>query len=250
MRSIKVKKQGFTLAELAIVMLLTTIITGLLVVFYSQSRLVLERGMQKTMLQQKVRLTSSRIVPKIASAFRLPPDPNADEDSDLFKIGILPIVFPEPHNDEDDGPPAASRGEDRIRLNVTREWARELMRLPIQPDDIFDPQAPLFAQLEIFFDTTVEQTGDPRLGVTGDVLMRAYFDNNGDGNFINETDPVLIASGLTDVSFLVYPDNRRIRLRVESRGFIENATSNGPGEETIHSQVYETDIYLPVYTNF
>ena len=40
----RIKSRGFSLAELAVVMFLTTLITGVLVVFYAQSRLTLERG--------------------------------------------------------------------------------------------------------------------------------------------------------------------------------------------------------------
>ena len=83
---------GFSLAELSVVMFLTTLITGVLVLFYMQSRLVLEKGVSKTELEQKIRITASRIIPKITSSIRRPPDPR--NPNPALRDEIRPIVLP------------------------------------------------------------------------------------------------------------------------------------------------------------
>ena len=61
----------------------------------------------------------------------------------------------------------------------------------------------------------------------------------------NVANDIVLARGINYASFLVYPDNRRVRLRLRARGLTKNATSG----KSVAESVYQTDIYLPVYTN-
>ncbi|MFA5504933.1 MAG: hypothetical protein WC314_14435 [Vulcanimicrobiota bacterium] len=252
------KRYGFSIMELSIVMFLTTLITGVLVLFYSQSRLTLERGVQKTELQQKVRLSAARVIPKIASAFYLPPDPDFEDPTDpafeeiMQTTGLLPIEEPPIYNETTEGMPAqAHAGWPKLRVNSTREWVKSQLRLPVLPEDLFDPHEPRYAQLELDF--RIRATQPPghdvdRLGPLGDLFMIGHLDNDEDGSFETVTDPLMVVQGVQNISFLQYADNRRVRLRVEVAGFVRSATSNANSEKIVDRLVHETDIFLPVFT--
>ncbi|MCA9778123.1 MAG: hypothetical protein KC800_15445 [Candidatus Eremiobacteraeota bacterium] len=234
-------RRGFSLPELAVVMFLTTLITGVLVVFYSQSRLTLERGVTKTTLQQKTRIAATRIIPKITSVIQFPGNPNFaapwNEQVDAI-VAPLPSTAVNPQTDP---------GVAEIRLMTTKQFVKEQLRQPVLPADEFNPrwdgtQATLpYAVLRVWFEVT---GNDPELGDKGVVKM------DPDTPTI-PGDDIVLASDLTLVSFMVYPDNRRVRLRVMARDFIKSATGDkaGPDGRSINTDVYETDIYLPVYTN-
>lgn len=237
----RMNSRGFSLPELAVVMFLTTLITGVLVVFYSQSRLTLERGVSKTTLQQKTRIASIRIIPKIASVIQFPGNPNFEPPAPGgadWREQVDAVVAPAPSLAAN---PQADPGVSEIRLMTTREFIREQLRQPVAPADQFNPrwdgqQATLpYGILRIWFEVTET---DPDLGDKGVVKIDA--DTPG-----NPADDLTLASDLSLVSFMVYPDNRRVRLRVMAKDYIKNATSG----RSIMAEVYETDIYLPVYTN-
>ena len=193
-------------------------------------------------------MAAIRIVPKVTSTFRMPPDPDS-ADASVREFGIPPIVFPPPHDDET-VPASAVPGEPEILLLSTREFVKDQMRQPVLETDVFHPREPRYARLRLFFEErSAPDSPHPVLGPIGDLFMEGHFDENNDGIFETVTPRTAIASALTNVSFLVYNDNRRVRLRVEARGLRKNATSNGVGEETVERALYETDIFLPVYTN-
>ena len=273
-------KKGFSIIELSIVMMLTVIISAVLVMFWSQSRYTLERGMEQTALQQKVRMASIRIVPRISSAFRIAPDATSP-DPVLRDDGLLPIewphpdtagmVFPAPPAPQPsfvDRPnyqaalainpvyrPSLDIGEPRLRMNSTREFVKDQLRLPIIPiEDVYNPRDPRFAQLELeFIVTDAVHPEHPELGQLGNLVMRGYLDNNDNGDFRDDppTDDIVIASGLTDVSFLLYNgEQKRVRVRIEARGLRKTAMGKVDGaDEPYDRAIYETDIFLPVYTN-
>lgn len=230
---------GFTIPELMVVMLISGILSGLLIVFYSQSRLTLERGVAKTTLQQKARLASIRVIPKITSTIYRPPSDPTDTSDEL-----LPIVSPLPTDDETSTPPNPGK---EITLRTTRAFALEQMRLTVTADDEFNPREEDFgksyAELRLFFE--VEKT-DPDLGEIGSLYMEGHFDNDDDlsNGYEDVSDKILIASGLNKVEFDVR-DNGTVRVYVEARGFIPNATSG----QSVAREVYETDVYLPVNTS-
>ena len=225
--------RAFSIMELMVAMLLTSIISGILIVFYSQSYLALQRGVSKTELQQRTRLAAIRIIPKITSTIRRPP--TADP-TDPFPSGIQPIVSPAPSTN-----PITDPGASEIVLNSTKEFVKDALREPFVTGDEFNPRGTPAAEydlLRIFFVPSGPDPADPRLGTIGDVKI----DRNTPAN---TADDIVMARRLSFVSFLVYPDNRRVRLRIRARGLIRNATSGTSVDEC----VYETDIYLPVYTN-
>lgn len=258
-------KKGFSILELSIVMTLTIVISAVLVMFWSQSRLTLERGMSKTALQQKVRMASIRIVPKIASAFRIAPNPNSTDPDEI--AGLLPFDWPHPETEGMAFPAPTQRpnyiaastpqynpvldiGEPRLRMNSTREFVKDQLRLPIIPaQDIYNPRQPRFAQLELEF---IPDSVPGEFGPQGNLVMRGRFDDNNNGfDDDPETQDVIVASGLTNVSFLVYPgEQRRVRLRIEARGPLKTASGLVAGDAKPYDRaIYETDIFLPVYTN-
>lgn len=225
--------QGFSLPELMIAMLLITMLSGILIIFFSQSRLALDRGLSKTELQQRTRMAAIRIIPKITSVVRRPPSSSLN---DPHPDGILPIVDPTPSLD-----PITDPGELQIVLNSTKEFVKDQLRETVTPDDEFNPRGTPeeeYDLLRIWFEPQGQDPRDARLGQVGVVNIDRNTPND-------EEDDIEIAHGLNFVSFLVYPDNRRVRLRVRARGLIRNATSGTSVDES----VYETDIYLPVFTN-
>lgn len=229
-------RRGFSLAELSIVMFLTTLITGVLVVFYAQSRLVLERGVSKTELEQKTRIAATRVIPKITSVIRRPPDPR--NPNPALQAEIPPIVSPVPSTYPN---PALDPGVSLIELNTTKEFIKTQLRLPVTPADMFNPRGLPAAQhgvLQLRFVVTGTSTVDPRLGNVGELRMNARAPDG-------IAKDIVVARGLNLVSFMVYQDNRRVRLRIRSKGLVKNATSG----TSVGESNYETDIYLPVYTN-
>lgn len=214
------KSPGFTVPELLVVMTITGLLTAVLAIFYSQSRLTLQRGMARTELQQRARLASIRIIPKITSTIYQPATDTTPT--------INPIASPPSTNDENSTPANPGR---EIVLNTTAEFVQtQLREATIVP---FNPRAPVYDQLRLRFE--VDET-DPELGDRGTLIM--------DRNTAGTNDDVPIASNLTSVIFRVLPGNV-VRLRVEARGYIPNATSG----RSVTSEVYETDIFLPVDTN-
>lgn len=267
-----VKQNGFTIPELSVVMFLTVLITGVLVLFYAQARLELERGASGTELQQRTRLTAIRIIPKIASVIRTDPDP--DHPIPEYRGGINPIAWPLPA-DDDTSDPQADAGSHVIVLSTTKEFIETQMRQPIthpfnprwNGDPATDPYGLLrikFVELDesewpefqdIYGNTVKIKVGEVRMDVyDGAPIPRNLSSPNEDfgsdpaddlldGDDLS--DDIVIATNVSDVSFLTYGDNRRIRLRVVASGTVPNATSG----RSLVTNVYETDIYLPVYTN-
>lgn len=257
------KKKAFSLPELSVVMFLTTLITGVLVVFYAQSRLTLQRGVQKTGLQQQVRMGAIRVVPKITSTFSIPPNEATGT------ARLRPVEWPHPTDfpagsansdrpnyiDAQSGGeyfPENDIGEPKIMLISTQEFVKSQLRMPLVADDIFNPRDPRYGKLELSFQNMrahpkAKEAGE--LKDIGDLVMRGHLNLDNDPDFETVTDDVMVVSGLTNVSFLLYPDSRRVRLRVEAQDYIPNATSNGSGERTVETEVYNTDIFLPVYTS-
>lgn len=237
-------------------MFLTVLITAVLVTFYAQSRLQLERGMALTELQQRTRLTAIRIIPKIASVIRTPPNPNHPNPN--YVLGTPALAWPLPPDDPS-WDPQVDPGAPVIVLNTTKEFIQTQMRQPVttpfDPRWLGDPATDPYGLLRLRFETTgVDDNGKP----VGEVIMDPYSGPNiprnrtddpsfsdadamSDGNL---NDNLVIASNIAQVSWLS-EDNRRVRLRVVAKGVIKNATS---GKSDI-TDVYETDVYLPVYTN-
>jgi prepilin-type N-terminal cleavage/methylation domain-containing protein len=256
------RQRGFTIPELSVVMFLTVIITAVLVMFYAQSKLKLQRGVARTELQQRTRTTAIRIIPKIASSIQLPP--NAEHPT--YPDGLPPIAWPLRADEE----------TPVIVLNTTNEFIQTQMRVdPIT--DIFNPRwdgtgASPYGLLRLKFvllpaPDDVRVVGQDGYGndirvTVGEVRMDVY-----DGPAIPApTDPgfaafgvdpndllvgddldddIVIASNVSDVTFKVDGDNRRITMRVVALGTMPNATSG----DSIASQVYETEVFLPVFTN-
>ena len=216
--------RGFSLPELAIVMLLTTLITGVLVLFYSQSRLLLERGAVKTELAQRTRMAATRIIPKLTSVIGRPPSPdNLD--------GEEPIISPTPADD-----PYTDPGVTEIHLNTTKEFIKAQLRVPMVAGDAYNPRGtPADEHGELILRFDVKGT-DPELGEFGDLVMNAATPDD-------VAEDVVLAKNLAFVRFSVQ-SNDRIRVRVGARALIKNATSGFSVDEN----VYETDVYLPVYT--
>lgn len=250
------ERRGFSLPELSVVMFLTVLITGVLVVFYAQSRLQLERGMALTEIQQRTRLTAIRIIPKIASVIRTPPNQNHPNPN--YVLGTPALAWPLPPDDPS-WDPQVDPGSPVIVLNTTKEFIQTQMRQPItdpfNPRWLGDPATDPYGLLRLKF---IETGTDANGNVTGEVRMDPYsgppiprnrtddpaFNDNDaliDGN---PNDDLVLASNISQVSWLS-EDNRRVRLRVVAKGVIKNATSG----KSPMTDIYETDVYLPVYTN-
>lgn len=109
---------GFTVPELMIVMTVMGIISGVLIAFYGEAELVLQRGISQTSLQQTARLASIRTIPKITSAVPKPADPD-----DLSNPDPVPaIVSPAPP--PNDATPAVETRE--LVLNSITPYVEEL----------------------------------------------------------------------------------------------------------------------------
>ena len=210
-------ERGFTLPELMIVMLIVGILSGLLLVMYSQSRHTLQRGVSKTTLSQKVRLASIRIIPKLTSTIWQ----QATATTPLLPAIDYPLVG-------DNNP------HDYVVLYTTKEFVQEQLRQTVVP---FNPRNPVYTKLRVFTKDTGVNPKTPDLGHKIDV----YVDENTPGN---TTDDFQLATGLSKVTFTRNP-NDTIRLRVEAKGYMPNATSG----RTVVTEYYETDVYLPVVTN-
>lgn len=221
----KRRRNGFSLAELSVVMLLTTIITGVLVVFFSQSRLALERGVTKTELSQRTRLAAIRIIPKLTSVIGRPP-------TETNPAGLRPIIRPLPAAD-----PFRDPGVTEIHLNTTKQFIKTQLRVPLVAGDEFNPRGDVDDEHGKLILRYVVTKTDPELGELGELHMNAAPPDN-------VAEDLVIAQNLSFVRFSVQA-NDRIRLRVGARARIKNATSGFSVEEN----VYETDVYLPVYTD-
>jgi hypothetical protein len=267
------RQRGFTIAELSVVMFLTVLITGVLVVFYAQSRLTLERGVSLTELQQRTRMAAIRIIPKLASSIRLPPN----LEHPTYPDGLDPVAWPYRGNEP----------TNVVVMNTTQEFIQTQMRQPITIP--FDPRWPApdpdtgvvgpnpYGLLRIKFHPLgtkvvgTDSVGDDIIVTHGEVRMDVYDgapipqrpSDPGDplpANFAtfgltpstdllagdDLSDDIIIASNVSDVTFEKKDnDNRRISMRAVSLGAIRNATSG----ESLSSQVYETEVFLPVFTN-
>lgn len=217
-------KSGFSLPELSIVMLLTTIITGVLVLFYSQSRLALERGVTKTELSQRTRLAAIRIIPKLTSVISRPPTP---DDPDGERPIVSPAIPPDPFTDP---------GVLQIELNTTKEFIKTQLRVPLVAGDEYNPRGNPTDEHGVLILRFEPKGTHPELGEFGDVVMNARPPDD-------VAEDIVLATNLSFVRFSVQ-SNDRIRLRVGARGRIKNATSG----YSVDENVYETDVYLPVYT--
>lgn len=226
------RHRGFTIAELSVVMLLTTIITGVLVAFWMQARVVLERGVAKTTLQHKVRMAATRVIPRVVSVSRRPP--TADD------IEIKPIIAPEP-----DG-----QWHTEVIMNTTRAFIKDQLREPVVPDDEFNPRGrglgddnTNYGRLRIWFEWN--DTDHPELGKVGDLMINRAPD---DPEY-SPSDDIVLVRDLSFVGFKV-TDERRVRFRVVAKHLIPLVGREKVGEgANLETQLYETDIYLPVYTN-
>lgn len=221
MRVLKTRsEQGFSLPELMVVMLISGILSGLLLVMYTQSRTTLHRGVAKTTLQQKVRQASIRIIPKITSSVWKLPTPAQPQIGPPIRSVTVNATNPE---------------NNQIVLWTTKQFIDTQLRRSVTE---FNPREPEYGELRIFLRNN--RGPDPNAADLGD-RIDVYIDENTTGN---TSDDVLIASGLSSVIFTQRADDT-IRLRVEAKGYVPV-----PGNmRSITTEIYETDVYLPVTTN-
>lgn len=214
--------RGFSIPELMVVMLISGILSGLLLVMYTQSRHTLQRGVAKTSLQQKVRMASIRIIPKVTSTIWQP----AGVNSSGVMTPLLPAI---------DYPVAGNTTpSEYIVLHTTKEFVDTQLRRTATE---FNPRTPVYSKLRVFLKNRGIDPKAPELGDRVDV----YIDEN---TPTNTTDDIQLASGLSKVTFTRTP-NDTVRLRVEAKGYMPNATSG----RSVVTETYETDVYLPVITN-
>lgn len=218
----KLPKRGFTLPELMVVMTISTLLSGILLLMYTQARTQLQRGVARTTLQQKVRQASIRIIPKITSSVWELSTPNEPQLGHPIKSVILDTENPE---------------NNQVVLWTTKEFIDKQLRKSTISE--FNPrETDQYAELRIFLSN--ERGEDPKAADLGE-RIDVYVDGNTPGN---TADDVLLASGLSAVTFTRRADNT-IRLRVEARGYVPT-----PGDpHAIKTETYETDVYLPVTTN-
>ena len=258
----KQRAKGASIIELMIVMTMMGIASAILLALYVQSRSYLSRGTVLTELEQKARIAGGRIIPKIASAcvrpaidFSDPPDGLMDRTDlglDKWEPAVA-ILFP-PSPDNPDGgynPPIPANLDPprEVVLFSTKSYVRDLLREP--GGDDFDPRNnppppalpdPAFGMrpYRIFFvfrnSVDIEKYPD---GIVGDV----YVDGNTSSN---DSDDVLLVSGLRDVRF-DRETNNVIRLTISVKAYDPFGSSAG-GTAVLKRQ-HVTKIYLPIWTH-
>ncbi len=225
------RESGFSIPELMIVMTLTIIMSGVLVLMYTQSELSLSRGVTLTTLEQTGRIAAGRIIPKITSAVPRPPmDLNGDGDANDVDPYEPTTAILRPLAPALNAPPTQYR---EIVLYSIRPYVQRQLR---QTEDLnFNPRTATHLPYRIFANRTQDAKAP------GGFKCDVFIDGDTPGN---PNDDINLVRNLFDLTFEREVDNV-IRLTVDVRGFSRRAI----GGRTELSRRYVTRVYLPIFTH-